>query len=61
MESKFLSRKFGLTVGCQLIFTTLLLLGKIDASVFSNLTLFVVGAYLTANVSQRYIEGGNVG
>lgn len=52
-ESKYLSRKFILVVAAFLVFTGLLLAGKIDQGGYVTLVLFALGAYFTANVTQK--------
>lgn len=55
-ESKYLSRKFIVAVVAFLIFTGLLLAGKIDQAGYVMLSMFALGGYLTANVTQKQIE-----
>lgn len=55
-ESKYLSRKFIVAVAAFLIFTGLLLTGKIDQGAYVTLAMFALGGYLAANVAQKATE-----
>ena len=52
-ESRGPGRKFILVVLAFVVFTMLLLVGKIDQGAYVTLTMFVLGGYLTANVAQK--------
>lgn len=52
-DSKYLSRKFILAAAAFVIFTGLLLAGKIDQGGYVTLSMFALGAYFTANVAQK--------
>ncbi len=53
--SKFSSRKFALVLITQVAIIWLAYIGKIDQSIFSSLTMFIVGAYITGNVVQKKV------
>lgn len=55
-DSKYLSRKFIVAVVAFLIFTGLLLAGKIDQAGYVTLAMFALGGYLAANVAQKYSD-----
>lgn len=55
-ESKYLSRKFILASVAFVVFTGLLLTGKLDQGAYVTLAMFVLGGYLTANVAQKATE-----
>lgn len=52
-ESRFLSRKFLLALLAFLVFTGLLLAGKLEQGAYVTLTMFALGGYLGANVIQK--------
>jgi hypothetical protein len=51
------SRKFLLTVGCQLLTTILVFMDKIDGDTYGWVTVGVLGAYVTGNVVQKLKTG----
>jgi hypothetical protein len=51
--NRLLSRKFLLATGSLLSVSLLCWFGKIDAGVFATCLVATVGAYLTANVTQK--------
>lgn len=52
-SSKWMSRKLWLSVGCTLIFTGLLYIGKIDQAVYQNLMWLTLAGYLASNTTQN--------
>jgi hypothetical protein len=55
-SSKWMSRKFWATMFWQLVMVVLLYKQILPAQIFENLTYLLVGGYLLANVTQRYVE-----
>lgn len=56
MQSKFLSRKFVLSMGCGIVCSILVWAGKISPDVFQWVTLGTVGAYIAGNVAQKKVS-----
>lgn len=58
MNNKFLSRKFTLTCSVQLLFFISLWCGFLTQEIFQSLTMVLLSAYLTANVSESVLTKG---
>lgn len=55
MNNKFLSRKFTLTCVVQLLFFISLWCGFLTQEIFQSLTMVLLSAYMTANVSESVL------
>lgn len=51
--TRYASRKFLLALLAFLVFTALLVLGRIDQAAYVTLSMFALGGYLGANVVQK--------
>ena len=60
MINKFYSRKFFLVIGTYLSTVALLLLGKIDGSMYVTVTLGIVGAFVTADIFEKKVAKHDV-
>lgn len=58
MNSKFLSRKFTLTSSIQFLFFISLWCGFLTQEIFQSLTVVLLSAYMTANVSESVLTKG---
>lgn len=51
--TKYLSRRFVLTMGCGVVTTILCWFGKIDGNTYALVILGTVGAYITAGTVEK--------
>lgn len=54
-RSKFMSRRFGMTLGCLLLFTGLLISEDINQDTYQTLVISIIGGYLMSSYSEKRI------
>lgn len=53
-------RRFCLTLGCGVVCTVLLWVGKLDPQTFRDIIIGTVAAYITGNTAQKFAPGVRV-
>jgi len=56
MVNSYSSRKFVTMIGTIVLFTVLLVLGKISESIYSDLIFIVIGGYFAGNVGEHFAK-----
>lgn len=51
--ARYGGRRFLLTVGASVVYTLLLIIGKLDIAAYVTLQIATVGSYLTVNTIQK--------